>query len=143
MISNRSSALCFFSVAALLLLQSNGGRAESSQTFTVSGHVLGSSGKHEVYVALWNAEGFLGKPAQSLRIAAGTDTAFRFVVTPGRWAVSAFEDLNGNGALDQGMFGPKEPSGFWRAFSGWHKPGFDEVASLVDKDIANADITLK
>jgi hypothetical protein len=41
------------------------------------------------------------------------------------------------------LFGPKEPSGFWRPFTGWHKPRFEEVASLMERDNINADITIK
>jgi hypothetical protein len=33
-----------------------------------------------------------------------------------------------------GLFGPKEPSGFWRAFHGWHKPRFSEVCASIDHD---------
>jgi uncharacterized protein (DUF2141 family) len=96
-----------------------------------------------VRVALWDADGFLRKPTQDLRFDAGTTPRFHFTARPGRWAVSAYEDRNENGVLDMGVFGPKEPSGFWRPFNGWHKPRFDEVASTVDRDVANADVSLK
>ncbi len=111
-------------------------------TFKVSGHVHGASGKHPVYVALWNREGFLTRPAHSFRFE-GKDPAFSFNVPRGQWAISTFEDVNENGVLDQGVFGPKEPSGFWRPFHGWHKPSFDEVASPIEADTPNADVTLK
>jgi len=68
---------------------------------------------------------------------------FRFDLPPGSWAVSAYEDKNDNGVLDMGLFGPKEPSGFWRPFSGWHKPKFDEVAASITRDTRDADVTLK
>ncbi len=68
---------------------------------------------------------------------------FHFEVTPGRWALSAFEDVNGNGVLDMGLFGPTEPNGFFKAFSGWHKPQFDEVAFDVDGGVSGVDIALK
>jgi len=104
---------------------------------------LGLSGKSVVYVALWQADGFLKRPVQLSRIGHGAAPVFQFVVPAGRWAISAFEDSNGNGILDMGLFGPKEPSGFWRAFHGWHKPRFDEVSSIIEQDTPNADITLK
>jgi uncharacterized protein (DUF2141 family) len=66
-----------------------------------------------------------------------------FDVTPGRYALSAFEDLHGNGILDTGIFGPKEPSAFWRPFHGWHKPRFDEVASQFKGEAHGLDIVLK
>jgi hypothetical protein len=30
-----------------------------------------------------------------------------------------------------GLFGPKEPAGFFKPFAGWHRPSFDEVAFEV------------
>jgi uncharacterized protein (DUF2141 family) len=57
--------------------------------------------------------------------------------------LSAFEDVNGNGILDMGTFGPKEPSGFSKAFNAWRAPKFEDVAFTLDRDTANADIALK
>ncbi len=126
----------------LALIAAHGGSG-STETFRLAGRVLGASRKCAVYVALWQADGFLKRPVQQVRIAPGEELVFRFEITAGRWAVSAFEDRNGNGVLDMGLFGPKEPSGFWRSFSGWHKPRFVEVASAIERDVTNADITLK
>ncbi len=95
-----------------------------------------------MYVALWDASTFLEKPVQQLKFAAGQKPAFEFHVAPGWWAVSAFEDTNENGTLDMGMFGPKEPSGFWRAFHQWRKPRFADVQSSIDRDTPGADIDL-
>jgi hypothetical protein len=54
-------------------------------TFNVSGRVLGLSGKHAVYVALWRAEGFLERPVQQVRLEAGAAPIFtrrhRFEIT--------------------------------------------------------------
>jgi uncharacterized protein (DUF2141 family) len=57
--------------------------------------------------------------------------------------VSAFEDLNDNGILDMGFFGPKEPSGFWRPFHAKRKPRFDDVASQIDNTVSDADVKLR
>src|ERR1700691_1290540 len=96
--------------------------AASSEIYALSGRVLGASGKSVVYVALWQADDFLKRPVKQIRIEPGAELVFRFEVPAGRWAISAFEDRNGNGVLDMGLFGPKEPSGFSREFKGWHKP---------------------
>ncbi len=130
-------------VAGVVALLAARTAAAAPQTFKLSGRVLRSSGKSVVYVALWQADGFLKRPVQQVRIVPGAAPVFQFEVPAGRWAVSAFEDRNGNGILDMGLFGPKEPSGFWRAFTDWHKPRFDEVASIIERDTPNADITLK
>ena len=111
-------------------------------TFRLSGRVSGGSGNHAVYVALWDAEGFLVKPVREVRIAPGQPREFDFEVPAGPWALSAYEDENGNGKLDMGLFGPKESSGFWRPFHGWHKPRFDEVAVAIDRDRGDLEIRL-
>lgn len=130
-------------IAAALLATIAAGRGAAEQTFRLSGRLLGASGKSVLYVALWQTDGFLKRPAQQIRIEPGAERVFHFEVPAGRWAVSAFEDRNGNGILDMGFFGPKEPSGFWRAFSGHRKPRFDEVASVVASDISDADVVLR
>jgi|SRR5208283_3622386 uncharacterized protein (DUF2141 family) len=112
------------------------------KTVNVSGRVGGGSGEHAIYVALWAAQGFLDKPVRLIRIGPHEAPVFHFEIVPGRWALSAFEDQNGNGVLDMGVFGPKEPSGFWLPFHGWRKPRFADVASSIEQDTSNADIRL-
>jgi hypothetical protein len=48
--------------------------------FVLLGCVEGTSGKHVVFTALWQADGFLYWPAQQLRIEPGRPVAFRFQV---------------------------------------------------------------
>jgi uncharacterized protein (DUF2141 family) len=128
-----------------LALAIGGARAQTASpgTLNLSGKVIGGSGKYVIYVALWDAQTFLGRPVRQLRLERGTTPEFHFQVPPGHWAVSAFEDLNDNGILDMGHFGPKEPSGFWRPFHAWRKPRFEDVESLIDKDTPNADIKFR
>lgn len=137
------TAIAVCTVAAMLVLIAAPARAAAPATFELSGRVVGPSGKKAVYVTLWQADGFLKRPFRQIRIEPGAELVFRFEVPADRWAVSSFEDRNGNGILDMGLFGPKEPSGFWRPFTGWHKPRFDEVASTIEGDTLHADITLK
>jgi uncharacterized protein (DUF2141 family) len=112
-------------------------------TYKLSGRILKASGKYDVHVALWQADGFLEKQAKELRIKPGEKLNYQFEVAAGRWAVSAYEDTNGNGVLDMGRFGPKEPSGFWQPFNGWRKPRFDDVSVQIDRSTSEADITLR
>lgn len=135
----RRRGLAGLSLAALLCTTG----ATLRRDFSISGRVIGASGKHPIYVALWSDDGFLVRPVQQVRLDPGTESHFQFTVPEGRWTISAFEDMNGNGVLDMGVFGPKEPNGFWRPFSGWRKPRFDDVDTLVDKDIPDANIALR
>jgi uncharacterized protein (DUF2141 family) len=130
-------------IALLVTLAASLAHAEAPPTFAISGRVIGASGGHAVYVALWTADNFLQTPTKQLKFAPGVEPRFRFDVAPGRWAVSAYEDRNDNGVLDVGVFGPKEPSGFWRLFKAWRKPRFDDVERKVDGNIADAEVTLK
>ncbi len=134
-----SPAIPFLPPAAVV---TDAGRPPA-QRFHLAGRVTNPSGKHAVFVALWQADGFLQRPADGVRIEPGKPAAYRFDVARGSWALSAFEDTNDNGQLDMGVFGPKEPSGFWRRFTGWHRPSFDEVATKIDRDVDRADIELR
>ena len=120
--------------------------AQTSGLFLVnvnlSGRVSGGSGKHVIYVALWDLSGFLKRPVQQIRIEPQAEARFQFQIPAGRWALSAFEDENDNGILDMGAFGPKEPNGFWRPFHKWRKPHFDDVAAQIDRNITDAEIKL-
>jgi uncharacterized protein (DUF2141 family) len=116
---------------------------DSTPTVTISGRIMGASDTHAVYVMLWDATGFLKQAARQVQLKPRSDHSYHFTVPPGRWAVSAFEDKNDNGVLDMGFFGPKEPSGFWRPFQGHRKPVFDDVATNVDRNVLDADVTLR
>jgi uncharacterized protein (DUF2141 family) len=130
-------------VLACAVISMMAARTSGVDSLKISGRVTGGSGKHTIYVALWDAESFLKQPVQRVRIEPGTTASFQFQIAAGRWALSAFEDQNDNGVLDMGVFGPKEPSGFWHAFRAWRKPRFDDVAVQVDRDITDANIELK
>jgi uncharacterized protein (DUF2141 family) len=136
----RSLFSCYFFFAvAVAFVQAQTG----APSVALSGKVIGASGKHAVYVALWDSGGFLTKPTQQVRLQAGSDLAFHFQVPSGTWALSAYEDINENGSLDMGMLGPKEPSGFWHPFHAWRKPRFADVSVTIKTDETHADISLK
>ncbi len=66
-------------------------------------------------------------------------------VEPGRYAMSAFHDRNGNGKLDTGAFGvPKEPYGFSRDARGvMGPPAFDDAVFDVPAEGLSLVIHLK
>jgi uncharacterized protein (DUF2141 family) len=130
-------------VAWVFVVSSIASDADSTANVSILGSVIGSSGKHAVYVILWDSTGFTKNPVCQLRLRPGAEKTFSFSVARGRWAVSAFEDLNDNGILDMGLFGPKEPSGFWRPFHAKCKPRFGDVAIQMDHDVSDADVKLR
>jgi len=129
--------------ALLLTLSPAAGAEDGPAVVALAGRVHGASGRHAIHVALWRRDGFLEHPAREARFAPGQPPEFRFDVPQGKWAVSAFEDRNDNGVLDMGLFGPKEPAGFWRPFTAWRRPKFDDVAAAILRDTTDADVTLK
>jgi uncharacterized protein (DUF2141 family) len=61
-------------------------------------------------------------------------------VKPGTYGVVVYQDLNKNGKLDSGMFGPTEPFGFSRNPKiGFGAPDFKDVVFRVD---STATITI-
>ena len=110
---------------------------------TISGRITGESGKHTVWVALWDEKTFLnGDPPRGARFDAGVAPAFSFEADAGRWALSAYEDENENGKLDVGMFGPKERSGFSVPFHKWRAPKFEDVVFTAVSDVPDAGVAL-
>jgi uncharacterized protein (DUF2141 family) len=65
----------------------------------------------QVYVQLMNQD----KEVLEQKIVAVKNHSAIIKITglkPGKYAIRAFQDLNGNGKFDIGIFGPKEPYGF-------------------------------
>jgi uncharacterized protein (DUF2141 family) len=101
-----------------------------------------------VYVALFDEPGrFPVKPLTGVRISVkATPLLVTFAdVKPGNYAISAFDDVNGNGVLDKNLLGlPTEKYGFSRdAARLMGPPSFDEAAITVGSDDKAIVITLR
>ena len=107
----------------------------------IAGHVRPTR-THTVYIMLWRAANFLTTPTAVVRLSPDQPSDYSFTVTPGVWAVSAFEDVDENGKLDMSWFGPTEPFAFTRPFHAPRKPRFDEVSFHVDHDLADLDLAI-
>lgn len=70
---------------------------------------------------------------------------FKFIgIQPGIYGIRCFQDVNGNGKLDKGMFGPKEPWGMsWQGEKPAKWPKFEHIAFEVKSDITDVKIDLK
>jgi uncharacterized protein (DUF2141 family) len=106
-----------------------------------------------VYIGLMTEEGFRNNYTflKRVRVAVGPDelrtgrVRYEIVGVPdGTYALSVFQDVNGNGQLDSGPFGPVEPWATFRRsrplFSG---PQWEEMAFAVEKKISGADLKLE
>jgi uncharacterized protein (DUF2141 family) len=65
-------------------------------------------------------------------------------LTPGRYALAVFHDLNGNGKLDTNLLGvPTEPYGFSNISSAkWGSPDFNEAAFDLPKNGKTIEVRL-
>lgn len=101
-----------------------------------------------VYVALFeNAENFpksdKSVAGQYLAAHGGSTSVVFLNLKPGRYAISTYQDENGNGKLDSNLLGvPLEPYGFSRDASGtMGPPSFDAAAVDLSGNLA-IDINL-
>jgi uncharacterized protein (DUF2141 family) len=108
------------------------------------------SGRGEVAVALYaSAESFEKRsdPVASGWVQPRNGTAVWIVETldPGRYAIAAYHDLNGNGRLDRSALGvPSEPYGFSNdARRTFRPPGFDKAAFPVHSGTQTTELTLR
>ena len=109
-------------------------------THTIEGSIR-YSGKGDIYIYLVNEDIFstplVGLQTIVLKVEAAESQkmikSFRFeAVKSGIYGIRCFQDTNGNGKLDRGLFGPKEPWGMsWNAEKPSKWPRFANVSFSV------------
>lgn len=119
--------------------------------YTVEGKIL-FEGTGDIHIFLVTEERFKTplEGLQELVLEIGPDEIrkkkafFRLEgVEQGRYGIRCFQDVNGNGKLDKGLFGPSEPWGMsWQRKkpSGW--PRFKGIAFEVNSNIRDIRIEL-
>ena len=120
----------------------------NKELYTVSGLVTGCSSKHLIHVILYDEASFKDMTAiqESIYEPTGSEECkvpFSLNTPKGSYTIAAFEDENNNKKLDFFFFIPKEPSGFFRTFSGMSAPKFDKLKFDVDSDFLGADVELQ
>jgi len=118
------------------------------ELYKVSGFVTGCSSKHSIHVSLYDENSFKDMTAiqESIYEPAGSKDCkvpFTLNIPKGSYTIAAFEDENNNKKLDFFFFIPKEPSGFFRTFSGMSAPKFEKLKFDVDGDFVGADVELQ
>ncbi len=116
--------------------------------YTVSGFVTGCSSKHSIHVILYDEISFKDMTAieESIYEPTGSEECkvpFTLNTPKGSYTIAAFEDENNNKKLDFFFFIPKEPSGFFRTFSGMSAPKFEKLKFDVDGDFVGANVELQ
>ena len=127
--------------AALLLLAND---ANAPVEVAVSG-VRSAAGR--IVVDVCPEKNFLGPCPLSATVPAQKGRVVVVVrgVPPGRYAIQAYHDANGNGDLDRGLFGiPKEGIGFSNdAMPRLMRPRFGTAAFDHGRDPQHLDVTLR
>lgn len=135
---------CFILLPTLVSAKSEG--------FKVSGEIIfNKSGP--IYIKLTTEEEFdahRGSKFQSILKVGKEELEKKIIpfafenIPEGTYAIKCFQDVNGNGKLDMGKFGPKEPWGNYHEkrplFRG---PKFKEIQFEVKENITDIAITLK
>jgi|GEM_PF-927489 len=104
-----------------------------------------AAGKGTVHIALYDSkETFLKKPAHTITVQPGEHARFDGLA-PGRYALSLYQDENGNGSLDRKMFGmPAEPYGFGNDAKGsFGPPSFDAASVELSASGTQTVVNLK
>ena len=127
--------------------------ALAQNNVTVSGEVkFPKTG--EIYISLIPKEIAESKDAKSPfgamievgeKELAAKRVSFSFENVPaGMYAIRVFQDVNGNGDLDMGVFGPKEPWGTYHdARPKFRAPKFEEMAFEVKEEIKGIVVEVK
>lgn len=73
-----------------------------------------SKASTKIWVSIFSKKDFLETPLQTKSVTvSGSEVQVEFSLSPGEYAISTYQDLNGNLELDRYFFGkPKEPYGF-------------------------------
>lgn len=122
--------------------------ADASKTGTLTIRIEGLHGSAPVHFSLWNsASGFLhSKPLRSAKKAVSDGRAVWTIenVKYGDYAVTAWQDTNGDGKLEANNFGaPTEPVGFSNHAHGhFGPPTYQDAKITVGKPATTAPISL-
>jgi len=118
--------------------------ASASATLEVVLTGVKPGGGNVVVEVFDNQKSFFVKPVVSKVVSAdGPRVDVAFDLPEGEYAVSAYQDRNGNGVLDKGLFHiPTEPYGLSNNFRPkWSKPKFDDCKfELVGKVVSSIEL---
>lgn len=135
-------------ISIMLLAATNGFSREKG--FIISGEVVvHNSGA--VFIALITEDNFKTPMTGYKTIViqnkdnrkGGRTIAFQFTdVEQGIYGIRCYQDINDNGKLDKGLFGPKEPWWLsWKEEKHSIFPRFKDIAFIVNSNIENIRIT--
>ena len=122
-----------------------------SNSLTIKGKISNITGEFDVYIALFNQEKNWLNPKNSVKKMIvksnqikNKKVFFQFTqLKPGFYAISTFEDVDSNGQLNEGLFGPTEPFGFFKNYEPtFGAPEFKDCSFEIKKKITKIQIPL-
>lgn len=126
-------SLIFKIVLIAFLMYSHNISADSYQHLVIK--VVGiTTIKGELYIAVYsNAENFLKKTVEATRVKIKRSSeTVSFKLPKGEYAVTLYQDLNGNGRLDKLFSVPVEPYGVSNNRDGF--PSYEGAKFILDKN---------
>jgi uncharacterized protein (DUF2141 family) len=111
----------------------------------VSGYITGVADKGDVYIAMYVNDDYEREPDYGLVLPPdGTVNgrlAFRFDnIATDKYVMLVFQDTDGDGDLNLGMFGPTEPWGNYRRSRPF--PNFGNMLFVVEGDVTGIEVEL-
>lgn len=136
-----------FPIVLLTLIATITWAQSQLSSFTVAGEINFEK-QGDIYLRLTSETEFKNKKKESafqLSISVGSEemergrVSFKFTDIPeGLYCIRSFQDENGNGELDSGLLGPKEPWAFYGLKRPvFKKPKFEDVSFKVNQDITD------
>lgn len=98
----------------------------------------------KIWVSVFSEKDFLEKSVQTKSvIISGSKVIVEFGLPPGEYAVSTYQDINGNGKLDRYFIGkPKEPFGFSNNVKPFGPPSYKDCKFILTNSPKFISITL-
>ncbi len=122
----------------------------AGQSFTVSGTITNFQPGKTMYFALYTSQenldnrNFYRKVIFEGHKLQGDSVHFAFTdVVPGEYIIAGYQDINGDGKMNMGLFGPKEPYRIHEPNYGLFGPKFNKCKFRVSGNIDTVIIVLK
>ncbi len=142
------SSFCF--IVLLLYGACFAEEPEDTTTYTVKGIITNYKPNATLYFAMYSSqkdfdEQNFYRKLRHLKDQLPKDTIrFEFTgVKKGHYIIAGYQDIDGNGKIKMGWFGPKEPFYIYQPNYGIFAPKFSKCKFLVDQDIDTIKIIFK
>ncbi len=136
---------CLICVTQSTIAQQQGGSPEGG--YTVCGTITNYRVDKPIYMAIYSSRSRFKARQHDATLRFTPDVlpldsltyCFRNIPT-GRYMIAAFQDLDENGAINMGLFGPTEPYRVYRVHRTFFGPEYDRGCFEVKGNVTGADL---